>query len=101
MVINDWSLVWGGLFDAVTGQWTTSAYGHSQHREGRHVDIPFRVWTGGSAIPKVDPSNCELPDHSVCGEAWDELEQALNTAFNNNCQIHSPGAANAHWHCEK
>lgn len=99
MVINDQSLVWGGLFDTA-GNWSTNP-GHSQHREGRHVDITFRVWTGGSNIPKVDPNYCELPEQSVCEDAWDELEQAVNAAFNNNCQIHSPGTSNAHWHCQK
>ncbi|GAB4245863.1 MAG: hypothetical protein Kow00109_21900 [Acidobacteriota bacterium] len=57
MVINDMSLPWGGLFD-LNCRWN-DADGNQSHREGRNVDIPFRIWTGtdnwgsqaGTAIP--------------------------------------------------
>ncbi|GAB4119929.1 MAG: hypothetical protein Kow001_19200 [Acidobacteriota bacterium] len=90
MVVNDQSLVWGGLFDAVSGQWTTSTYGHSQHREGRHVDIPFRVYRNGSLsdpLPTSDP-------------AWRALSEALAGQFGAGCQRHGSPTPD-HWHCEK
>jgi hypothetical protein len=98
MVPNDQSLVWGGLFD-ISGNWSTQPFGHTTHREGNIVDITFRVWTGGGDTPKVDPNFCALSSQSECQEAWDELEVAVMQAFDNNCQIHSPGTENAHWHC--
>jgi hypothetical protein len=86
MVINDQSLIWGGLFEIPTAQVWTASPGHQAHRGGRNVDLPFTVYRNGQQVAIVEPST-----------RWDKLTEAIEASFGaGGCADHGN-----HWHCTK
>ncbi|MGH9340351.1 MAG: hypothetical protein ACRD1R_12380, partial [Acidobacteriota bacterium] len=50
MVVNDQSLLWGGLFEVPNATVWTADPGHVSHRAGKNVDLPFRVFRDGAEV---------------------------------------------------
>jgi hypothetical protein len=104
MVVNDQSLIWGGLFDiqnsvnGVNHNWDAP---HISHRKGTSVDIPYKYYNGTLT------SNDE--NHEVVS-SWDEegnytdsykkLYEVLNLYFT-TCIDDDDAGHQDHFHCEK
>ncbi len=88
-VADDMSIGDGGLFD-IGGNWANP---HKSHRDGRHVDIVFKVYRNGVEVA-VDQND----------QSWTALESALLLSHDGAARDFdscNPEYTLNHWHCQQ
>jgi len=100
MVVNDQSLVWGGLFD-ISSDWSWS---HQLHRKGDCVDIPFGYYVGTAAtgadftqwtaVPPVEPATDLTP-----GVSDNDYIIYLETELKKDFKVYPEKYKKKHFHC--